>query len=264
MYVLQAPLPGPPVAGSPPLPRTVSQVPVEIKRRVSPFGIAALALGIVAVLSFWILSNRSPIRVTINRSPVYITNYVAADPQVVAIPSRPDPADNRNATAETLPIDPQNRIVGRNLYRPGKSTLWTDMATNIVGNAHPRRDTYAPPDASCSIIKVVSVGKIPIVCDVFKQLYDDGGTYGVYHGIGDEYVKTILIYHHPKHAEITTGTLIYSSHERRGETPFTVPFLSVRVENWNDGNGGVLEAYDCGLPDTADNRKGAGIPVPPK
>jgi hypothetical protein len=215
-----------------------------------------------------ILINGSPVHVTINRSPVYVTNYVAvaqSPRQVEGVHGSPVHVANQVYPESLLPIDPQNRIVGRQLHRPGRSTLWTDMTTNILGNVHPRQgivNTYAPAVPSCSIIKVVSVGKTSIVCDVFKQVFDDGGTYGVYHIVGDEYVKTILIYHHPKHAEITTGTLIYSWKQRRGETPFTMPFLSMRVENWNAGDGVVLEAYDCGLPDTAENRKRAGIPIP--
>jgi hypothetical protein len=54
LYVPQTPLPGPPVTGSPPSPSTVSQAPVESKRRVSRFGIAALAFGIMSCLCCWV------------------------------------------------------------------------------------------------------------------------------------------------------------------------------------------------------------------
>jgi hypothetical protein len=248
-------------------------------------------LGIVSGL-LYILIHGSPVHVTFNKSPVYVTNYVAAEQasrggedkhgspvnitnylaadqsfrHVEGKRGSPALGTNRVDSESPLPIDPQNRIVGGHVYRPGRSTLWSDLATTIFWNALPNQavvKSYATPAAKCSIIKVATVGKTSISCDVFKQVLDDGGTYGVYRVIGDEYVKTILIYHHPKHAEITTDTVIYSSHQSRGVTPFTVPFLSMRVENWNAGDGVVLEAYDCGLPDTAENRKRAGIPIPP-
>lgn len=161
-----------------------------------------------------------------------------------------------------IPIGPQNRIVGGKLYNPMKSVLWMDITTNILGDVPPRVNTYAPPAPECSSIKVVGVGKTSIGCDVFKELLDDGGTYGVYRVIGEEYVKSILIYNHPAHDEITTGTAIYEGrYKMRGRTSTTKWFLCMRVANWRTNNV-VLEAYDCGLPDTAENRKKAGIAVP--
>ncbi len=291
LYVPNTPLRGPPVAESPPSPGSVSQLPVEIKRRIKPFGIAALALGIISGL-LYILINGSPVHITFNKSPVYVTNYVAAEQPFRQVEGKrftaayvtnyvaedqsfrraegkrnsAVQATNRVDPQSSLPIDPRNRIVGGHVYRPDKSVLWSDLAYTIFWNALPKQavvKTYATPAARCSIIKVADVGKASISCDVFKEVLDDGGTYGVFNVIGDEYVKTILIYHHPKHAEITTDAVIYSSHQLPGVTPFTVPFLSMRVENWNGGDGVVLEAYDCGLPDTVANRKKAGIQVPP-
>lgn len=64
--------------------------------------------------------------------------------------------------------------------------------------------------------------------------------------------KRILIYNHPEHDSITTGTKIEKSAK---------PLLAMKVANWRTNNL-VLEAYDCGLPDTVENRKQAGIPVP--
>src|ERR1035441_1843961 len=81
-----------------------------------------------------------------------------------------------------VPISPQHRIIGGKLYNPQKSPLWVDLATNVT--------------QYCSSLKVTSIGKISIACDVFRELWDDGGTYGVYRVIGEEYVKTILIYNH--------------------------------------------------------------------
>jgi len=147
-----------------------------------------------------------------------------------------------------IPITPQNRIVEGKIYNPQKSQLWIDITTNVT--------------KKCSSLKVTSIGNISIICDAFKELLDDGGTYGVYRVIGEEYVKTILIYNHPAHDAMTTGTVIYAGRfKKRVESPTTKPFLAMRVANWRT-NDLVLEAYDCGLPDTVENRKNAGIPIP--
>ena len=92
-------------------------------------------------------------------------------------------------------------------------------------------------------------------------------------------LQTILIYNHPAHNALTTGivirpgrgeiynhpardAMIYAPRtEKGGTSPATKPFLAMRVENWRT-NGVSLEAYDCGLPDTVENRMKAGIPFP--
>lgn len=140
-----------------------------------------------------------------------------------------------------VPINPQNRIVEGQIYYPPKSRLWMDLATNVTEN--------------CSSLKVTSVGQTSIACDVFREVLDDGGQFGIYRVIGERYEKTIIIFHHPLHPQITTGSLLYEGRfKKRGETPLTRPILAMRVSNWRT-NDLVFEAYDCGLPDTIENRK---------
>ena len=141
-----------------------------------------------------------------------------------------------------VPINPQNRIVGGKIYNPRSSPLWMDIRTNLTERL--------------SSLKVQSIGRTSIACDVFGQVLDDGGRWGVFHVIGEDYVKTILIFNHPAHDEMTTGTVLYNF-----IGPCPNPFLSMRIANWRT-NGLVLEAYDCGMPDTPENRKKAGIPIP--
>ena len=146
------------------------------------------------------------------------------------------------------PVNPQNRIVEGKIYAPEKSNLWMDLATNATEN--------------CSSIKVTAIGKLSIGCEVYKEVLDDGGKYGVYRVIGEEYVKHIFIFHHPAQDAMTTGMVIYEGRFRpRGKTPTTRPFFCMRIANWRTDNA-AFEAYDCGLPDTAENRKKAGIPIP--
>ncbi len=164
-----------------------------------------------------------------------------------------------------IPIDPQNRIVDGKIYNPQKSTLWINVPKDVTER--------------CSKLKVISMGKISISCDVYRDRLDDGGTYGVYRVIGEEYVKTILIYNHPAHDLMTMGTIIlpgrgetynhpardavvYAPREEKSDTtPTTKPFLAMRVANWRTNNL-AFETYDCGLPDTIENREKAGIPAP--
>ncbi len=164
-----------------------------------------------------------------------------------------------------IPISPQNRIVDGKLYNPQKSALWIDVSRDVTER--------------CSKLQVTGVGKISIGCAVYRDELDDGGRWGVYKVIGEEYVKNIIIYNHPAHNAMTTGLVIrpgrgeISNHpardamifaprtEKDDTSPAAKPFLAMRVENWHT-NGLSLEAYDCGLPDTVENRRKAGIPVP--
>jgi len=164
-----------------------------------------------------------------------------------------------------IPIDPQNRIVDGKIYNPQKSALWINVSRDVTER--------------CSKLEVTSIGKISISCDVYRTVLDDGGRYSVFRVIGEKYVKTILIYNHPAHDSMTTGTVIRPGHaeiynhpardamiyapreEKSVTTPTTKPFLAMRVANWRTNNM-VFEAYDCGLPDTIENREKAGISVP--
>jgi hypothetical protein len=123
------------------------------------------------------------------------------------------------------------RMVNDKTYNPNASSLWIDVVTKTTENG--------------SHLKVTSIGKRSIGCEVFQTIYDDGGTYGVYHSIGERYVKSIVIYNHPAKDMMTTETII----TEEGKTPTTRPFLAMRVENWSTNNIS-LEAYDCGLPCT--------------
>lgn len=147
-----------------------------------------------------------------------------------------------------IAIEPANRIVDRKIYNPKKSPLWMDITTNIVKH--------------CSKIQVTAVGKTSIGCDVYEELLDDGGTYGVYRVIGEKYIKHILIFNHAAQSEMTTGALIYEGRFKpRGNTPTTKPFLSMRIANWRT-NDNAYEAYDCGISDTIENRQKFGIHIP--
>jgi hypothetical protein len=142
-----------------------------------------------------------------------------------------------------IPINPQNRIINGKIYDPQKSPLWKHLPAEVTTHG--------------SSLKVTSIGEISLVCEVFRTVFDDGGRYGIFQRIGEEYVKTILVYNHPAHSAMTTETVI----DERGKTPTTKPFLAMRAGNWRT-NKLVLEAYDCGLPDTAENRMKAGIAIP--
>lgn len=74
-----------------------------------------------------------------------------------------------------LPIRSYNRIVGNKIYNLNNSNLWIDVTTGTTKNG--------------SKLEVKQVGRISIGCAVFKSFYDDGGKYGVYRKLGDEYVK---------------------------------------------------------------------------
>ena len=133
------------------------------------------------------------------------------------------------------PPDPKNYSIVNGKLFSNSSDEWVKIP-----------DGYTQRD-----LEVLSLGKkISIVCSVYDWPSElVAGIYGPTHRIDDgrDFSKNILIYNYPDQASLVTGQKI----ECR----------CIRVGNYVE-NGHSLEAYDIGLPDTIENRKKAGLPIP--
>lgn len=141
------------------------------------------------------------------------------------------------------PPNYQNRIVEGKIYNPAKSVLWTNMATGTTRHG--------------SKLVVASIGPKSVGFYVYKDIID-WGSYQVGTVIGQEFVKEIVVWNHPFHDVLTTGEVITN----KGTSPATRSFLAMKVANWST-NQLSFEAYDCGVPDTIENRK-KFLPPPQK
>jgi hypothetical protein len=190
LYVPQIPLPGPPLAEIPPSPSTVSQLPVEIKRRVKPFGIAALALGIVSGLVY-ILIHGSPVHVTFNKSPVYVTNYVAAAQplrQVQGTSASPvyvtkyvtnyvvkDAAEDQTFRRAQGKLDDVKEIAGECTHVARSGVIVQQFRTEVNQVYAPipyKRDIFGAPSGPKRMLTSETVAKIPTQ-KVFLRNYTD-------------------------------------------------------------------------------------------
>jgi len=122
------------------------------------------------------------------------------------------------------PISSHNRIIDGKLY---STNGWVNVVTNATKNG--------------SHLAVTSIGENSIFCDVFKNVLEDTV-------LAKEKVKTVVIYNHPEHTNLSTGQVLRFC-------------FALRVEDWR-ADDLSLAAYDCGLPDTFENRERAGIPIP--
>ena len=132
------------------------------------------------------------------------------------------------------PINSQNRIVGDKICDPKTSPLWGDVAylCNDAKKPAPGAESYWRP-----FLKLKSIGKTSIICDVYASLLADSGRVE-----SKPFLKTILIYHHPAHEFLTTGEIIGGF----GRSSATRNCIAMRVENWRTNDLGVGIAADSG------------------
>ena len=132
---------------------------------------------------------------------------------------------NRVYSHFPLPLSPQNRIVDGKVY---STNQWVDVVPHATNHG--------------SYLKVSSITGDFIVCDVFEGVTDDSTD------AAREPVKSVVIHRHPKHTNLKPGQMLKSC-------------VAMRVEDWQVDDR-PLEAYDCGLADTVENRERAVIPIP--
>jgi hypothetical protein len=119
---------------------------------------------------------------------------------------------------------PDFRVVEGKVYNIRLSTNWSDICqktfgTKMVDDHDPRADILN--GRYSLVIKARQFNQTSILCDVYVL------------GNGEEFLKQILIYHHPLQDQFVTGQTIRSC-------------LAMRVGNFSKA-GRVFEAYDCGV-----------------
>ena len=136
------------------------------------------------------------------------------------------------------PVDPRNnRIVGDRII-PKQSPLWVEVGNKLADMRLPANE---PPYAN---LEVETIGKKSVLCAAY---HNENGLPPLAGARNGDFLKYVVIWNHPDLHKFTTG-------QRLG------PCLAVKVENFRT-NGVSYEAYDCGLPDTVENRQAAGISV---
>jgi TPR repeat protein len=146
---------------------------------------------------------------------------------------------NRVYSRFPRPLDQRNRIVNGEIHDSVMSAAWGDIA-DLVSEVKPWTGERLVN------LRVQSFGPTSIVCEAYENERGIDPSPGQYED--GRFIKDVLVYHHPSQVKLTTGQRL--PHCR-----------AMRVANWQT-NGTSLEAYDCGLPDTAENRKKAGVPIP--
>lgn len=167
----------------------------------------------------------------------FLTTLVFGSATLVLLWAAKGPSYTYSQTAP--PMNPRNRIVEGKVYDPATAAGWREVADLSV----PRVSGVF----RYVFLEVDSVGPTGVICSVREN---ESGL-PLLSGVKNEgaLMKQIVIFHPPGHSTLTTGQPLG-------------PCIGMRVANWRRSNGVVLEAYDCGLPDTAENRKKAGIPIP--
>lgn len=107
-------------------------------------------------------------------------------------------------------------------------------------------------------IEIGSIGKTSVICSSTTHEFRPNASQALYAGEDAQEMvfKQFIIFNYPIDNDTVSGS------------PLPLGVRALRVKSWNpttvDGKptNVRMEAFDCGLPDTIENRRKAGLPIP--